>query len=75
MEIDHGNGLVTMYAHCHKLHVKEGQSVAKGQLIAEVGTTGVSTGPHVHYEVLKAKKAVDPKPYMVDKKLPAKSRI
>ena len=49
--IDHGNGYTTVYAHCSKLLVKAGQSVAKGETIARVGSTGRSTGPHLHFEI------------------------
>lgn len=49
--VDHGNGVATLYAHCSRLDVKEGQYVQKGQVIAGIGTTGNSTGNHVHFEV------------------------
>lgn len=49
--IDHGNGFTTYYAHCSTLYVEEGQTVTKGQRIADVGMTGWTTGPHLHFEV------------------------
>ena len=60
VEINHGNGYVTRYAHNEKLLVEEGQIVQKGQPISLVGSTGRSTGPHLHFEVLKDGHQVDP---------------
>jgi murein DD-endopeptidase MepM/ murein hydrolase activator NlpD len=58
--IDHGGGIATLYAHASRILVKKGQQVKKGQTIALIGSTGTSTGPHLHFEVLKDGKAVRP---------------
>ncbi len=60
VQIDHGYGIETLYAHSQKLHVKKGQKVQRGERIAAVGSTGYSTGPHLHYEVRVNGIAVDP---------------
>lgn len=64
VDIDHGNGLITRYAHASKLWVKTGDFVAPGDLIAEVGSTGRSTGAHLHFEVLRNGEAVDPRRFL-----------
>lgn len=60
IEINHGNGYVTRYAHCKELLVNVGDVVKKGDVVALMGSTGRSTGPHVHFEVLHRGKSVDP---------------
>jgi murein DD-endopeptidase MepM/ murein hydrolase activator NlpD len=64
VEIDHGNGLVTRYGHLSAFLVKEGQWVKTGTPIARVGSTGRSTGPHLHFEVRRSDSAVDPSGYL-----------
>lgn len=65
--IDHGHGITTLYGHASKLLVKEGQTVKKGDVVAEVGSSGRSTGPHLHFEVMLYNTPVDPLQYL-DKK-------
>ena len=64
VQIDHGAQLETRYAHMSRLAVDPGERVEKGQIIGYVGSTGRSTGPHLHYEVRMAGEAVNPLPYM-----------
>jgi murein DD-endopeptidase MepM/ murein hydrolase activator NlpD len=65
VEIDHGNGVSTRYAHCGRALVSEGAQVQRGVPIATVGTSGLSTGPHLHYEVLVNGRQVDPLRYRI----------
>lgn len=65
IEIDHGNGLTTRYAHNHANAVAVGQRVTRGQIIAQVGSTGLTTSPHVHYEVRREGVPTDPQPYVL----------
>jgi murein DD-endopeptidase MepM/ murein hydrolase activator NlpD len=65
LTIDHGFGIVTRYAHCSKILVGRGQRVKRGQRVALVGSTGLSTGPHLHYEVWVNGKPVNPIHYVL----------
>lgn len=71
VDVFHGNGLVSRYAHNKKLLVKVGDKISKGQKIALLGSTGRSTGPHVHYEILKDGKPVSPHSF-INKNKPVK---
>jgi len=64
--VSHGYGFKTLYAHMSKLRVRTGQNVKRGDLIGEVGNTGLSTGPHLHYEIELNGAAVDPLKYIID---------
>ena len=64
LEVDHGNDLVTRYAHASRVLVKKGDLIKRGQKIAEVGTTGRSTGPHLHFEVLVQGVPQDPQKFL-----------
>ncbi len=64
VEVSHGDGMSTRYAHASRVAVKVGDIVTKGQLVAYMGSTGRSTGPHLHYEVLRNGTQVDPATYI-----------
>jgi len=65
VEIDHGNGYLTRYAHAQAIHVKAGQPVKRGNAIGEVGSTGRSTAPHLHYEIRFLHKTQNPRHYQI----------
>jgi murein DD-endopeptidase MepM/ murein hydrolase activator NlpD len=62
--VDHGYGVQTFYAHCSRTHVRVGEAVSRGDKIAEVGKTGIATGPHLHYEVLVNGQPVNPRTFI-----------
>ncbi len=64
IEVDHGNDLISRYAHTSKVYVKKGDLIKRGQKIAEVGSTGRSTGPHLHFEVLVQGVPQDPQKFL-----------
>ncbi len=67
VKVDHGNGMSTLYAHCSQLLVSVGQQITEGQMIAKIGMTGYTTGPHVHFEVRLNGVPVNPYPYIAGK--------
>ena len=64
VKIDHGQGIETWYGHCSKIYVKEGAKVEAGDIIAAVGSTGNSTGPHLHFEIRVDGNTVNPQNYV-----------
>jgi murein DD-endopeptidase MepM/ murein hydrolase activator NlpD len=66
VEIDHGFGYKTRYAHAGSIQVNRGQRVVRGDLLGEVGKTGLATAPHLHYEVLIDGRQVNPRLYLLD---------
>ncbi|MBZ1351776.1 M23 family metallopeptidase [Alcaligenaceae bacterium LF4-65] len=75
VEIDHGEGLITRYAHAKVVLVKEGQLVTRGQLIARVGSTGLSTGPHLHFEVRQDDRPLDPRVFLAGQPMVAEQSL
>jgi len=68
--LDHGNGTRTVFAHCDRLNVAVGEEIRRGDVIAWVGNTGRSTGPHLHYEVVVNGRPVDPELFILDIAIP-----
>jgi murein DD-endopeptidase MepM/ murein hydrolase activator NlpD len=67
IEVDHGNGIITRYAHLEDVVVRVGQRVSKGTILGTVGMSGGAMAPHVHYEIIRKGEQVDPVPYMLEK--------
>ena len=68
IKVDHGDGYTSIYGHLNRIKTKKGSIVERGDVIGEVGSTGRSTGPHLHYEIQKDKKPINPVKYMWDDK-------
>ena len=66
IDIDHGNGVVTRYAHLEEIHVRHGAKISKGAVIGAIGTSGGSVAPHLHYEIILDGRNIDPVIYMVE---------
>jgi murein DD-endopeptidase MepM/ murein hydrolase activator NlpD len=66
IEIDHGRGVVTRYAHLEDIHVKFGAKVTKGEVVGTVGSSGGSVAPHLHYEIIRDGKNIDPVIHIVE---------
>jgi murein DD-endopeptidase MepM/ murein hydrolase activator NlpD len=70
LEVSHGNGIETRYAHLSRTQVRQGQRVTRGQLIANVGNSGLSTGPHLHYEIHVGGRVVNPLTFVLPEAIP-----
>lgn len=68
VHLSHGYGMATRYGHLSEILVRPGQKVSRGDIVGRVGSTGRSTGPHLHYEVFKSGRRVDPRKYLGDKR-------
>ncbi|MCG8123970.1 MAG: M23 family metallopeptidase, partial [Candidatus Thiodiazotropha taylori] len=68
VEINHGKGYITRYGHNAEILVEIGDRVKQGEVVAKMGSTGRSTGPHVHFEVVRNGKIVDPTKYILSKR-------
>jgi murein DD-endopeptidase MepM/ murein hydrolase activator NlpD len=66
--LDHGNGLTTRYGHLSKIEAAQGAEVSRGELIGRVGSTGRSTGPHLHYEVRMNESPINPRRYLPERR-------
>jgi murein DD-endopeptidase MepM/ murein hydrolase activator NlpD len=64
VEIDHGNGLTSRYGHLSKVETEVGEKITRGQLLGQVGSTGRSTGPHLHYELRLNDKSINPRHFL-----------
>jgi murein DD-endopeptidase MepM/ murein hydrolase activator NlpD len=64
--LDHGYGVQSHFAHLNSYRVQLGQRVHRGEVIAEMGSTGISTGPHLHYEVRRHGRPLDPRNFILD---------
>ncbi|MCB1057122.1 MAG: M23 family metallopeptidase [Acidobacteria bacterium] len=78
--LQHGEEFVSLFAHCHEVQVRKGQKVKQGDILATVGSTGLSTNPHLHYEIRRRDEAgdlvpVDPRIYMLDLKLTDREKM
>jgi murein DD-endopeptidase MepM/ murein hydrolase activator NlpD len=71
--IEHDGGFVSLYAHCSKIHVKTGQTVKAGEKVADIGSTGLSTGPHLHFELRREGDFLDPAGYLKEERGGAES--
>ena len=62
--IDHGRGWQSMYAHLSRIHVREGEAIRAGEMLGQVGATGNATGPHLHFEIKRDGRHLDPAPFI-----------